>query len=87
MRLLAMLTLQGKNPNWPSTSRKLQTQVFTLSGGRGCANKLQMKPLRKVNLSILDLLVLIPLGKHVRSCIVYTWDHKSSASFWAGMKV
>ena len=26
-------------------------------------------------------------GKHVRSCIVYTWDHKSSLSFWAGMKV
>jgi hypothetical protein len=26
-------------------------------------------------------------GKHVRSCIVYTWDHKSSASFWQGMKV
>ncbi|KAI9888381.1 MAG: sla2 Src-like adaptor 2 [Vezdaea aestivalis] len=26
-------------------------------------------------------------GKHVRSCIVYTWDHKSSQSFWAGMKV
>jgi hypothetical protein len=23
----------------------------------------------------------------VRSCIVYTWDHKSSASFWQGMKV
>lgn len=27
------------------------------------------------------------LGKHVRSCIVYTWDHKSSNAFWAGMKV
>ena len=27
------------------------------------------------------------LGKHVRACIVYTWDHKSSQSFWAGMKV
>ncbi|KAJ5738330.1 hypothetical protein N7493_001485 [Penicillium malachiteum] len=27
------------------------------------------------------------IGKHVRSCIVYTWDHKSSAAFWAGMKV
>jgi hypothetical protein len=27
------------------------------------------------------------VGKHVRSCIVYTWDHKSSLSFWAGMKV
>ncbi|KAF3941388.1 Talin-A [Dactylella cylindrospora] len=27
------------------------------------------------------------IGKHVRSCIVYTWDHKSSQSFWAGMKV
>ena len=26
-------------------------------------------------------------GKHVRACIVYTWDHKSSQSFWAGMKV
>lgn len=23
----------------------------------------------------------------MRSCIVYTWDHKSSQSFWAGMKV
>ncbi|KAH1294638.1 hypothetical protein KXV37_004960 [Aspergillus fumigatus] len=28
-----------------------------------------------------------PKRKHVRSCIVYTWDHKSSAAFWAGMKV
>ena len=27
-----------------------------------------------------------PKRKHVRSCIVYTWDHKSSLSFWAGMK-
>jgi hypothetical protein len=26
-------------------------------------------------------------GKHVRACIVYTWDHKSSQSFWSGMKV
>lgn len=23
----------------------------------------------------------------MRACIVYTWDHKSSASFWQGMKV
>ncbi|TGZ85484.1 ANTH-domain-containing protein [Ascodesmis nigricans] len=28
-----------------------------------------------------------PKRKHVRSCIVYTWDHKSSTSFWTGMKV
>ncbi|KAK5651054.1 hypothetical protein OQA88_1053 [Cercophora sp. LCS_1] len=28
-----------------------------------------------------------PKRKHVRSCIVYTWDHKSSQSFWAGIKV
>lgn len=28
-----------------------------------------------------------PKRKHVRSCIVYTWDHRSSQSFWAGMKV
>ncbi|KPI43305.1 Endocytosis protein end4 [Cyphellophora attinorum] len=28
-----------------------------------------------------------PKRKHVRSCIVYTWDNKSSLSFWAGMKV
>ncbi|ETI26843.1 hypothetical protein G647_10289 [Cladophialophora carrionii CBS 160.54] len=28
-----------------------------------------------------------PKRKHVRSCIVYTWDHRSSLSFWAGMKV
>ncbi|KAI1276276.1 ANTH domain-containing protein [Xylaria sp. FL0933] len=28
-----------------------------------------------------------PKRKHVRACIVYTWDHKSSLSFWAGMKV
>ena len=27
-----------------------------------------------------------PKRKHVRSCIVYTWDHRSSLSFWAGMK-
>ncbi|TGJ81813.1 hypothetical protein E0Z10_g6934 [Xylaria hypoxylon] len=28
-----------------------------------------------------------PKRKHVRACIVYSWDHKSSQSFWAGMKV
>ncbi|KAM5431636.1 sla2 Src-like adaptor 2 [Microsporum canis] len=28
-----------------------------------------------------------PKRKHVRSCIVYTWDHKSSVPFWSGMKV
>ncbi|KAK4133414.1 ANTH-domain-containing protein [Trichocladium antarcticum] len=28
-----------------------------------------------------------PKRKHVRSCIVYTWDHKSSQSFWTGLKV
>lgn len=28
-----------------------------------------------------------PKRKHVRSCIVYTWDHKSSQAFWSGMKV
>jgi hypothetical protein len=28
-----------------------------------------------------------PKRKHVRSCIVYTWDHKSSQAFWAAMKV
>lgn len=28
-----------------------------------------------------------PKRKHVRSCIVYTWDHKSSGAFWTGMKV
>jgi len=28
-----------------------------------------------------------PKRKHVRACIVYTWDHKSSQSFWNGIKV
>ncbi|KAF2643345.1 ANTH domain-containing protein [Massarina eburnea CBS 473.64] len=28
-----------------------------------------------------------PKRKHVRAAIVYTWDHKTSASFWQGMKV
>jgi huntingtin-interacting protein 1-related protein len=28
-----------------------------------------------------------PKRKHVRSCIVYTWDHKSSLSFWTGLKM
>ena len=28
-----------------------------------------------------------PKRKHVRACIVYTWDHRSSQAFWAGMKV
>ncbi|KAI6780588.1 Endocytosis protein-like protein [Emericellopsis cladophorae] len=28
-----------------------------------------------------------PKRKHVRACIVYTWDHKSSQAFWAGVKV
>ena len=31
--------------------------------------------------------LIVTTGKHVRACIVYTWDHKSSASFWQGMKV
>ncbi|KAK9469970.1 ANTH domain-containing protein, partial [Dipodascopsis tothii] len=25
--------------------------------------------------------------KHVRSCIVYTWDHRSSAAFWTTLKL
>ncbi|KAH7175952.1 ANTH domain-containing protein [Dactylonectria macrodidyma] len=28
-----------------------------------------------------------PKRKHVRACIVYTWDHRSSTAFWAGIKV
>ncbi|KAL6409908.1 Endocytosis protein-like protein [Ilyonectria robusta] len=28
-----------------------------------------------------------PKRKHVRACIVYTWDHRSSNAFWAGIKV
>ena len=28
-----------------------------------------------------------PKRKHVRSCIVHTWDHKSSQSFWSALKV
>lgn len=28
-----------------------------------------------------------PKRKHVRACIVYTWDNKSSQLFWQGMKV
>ncbi|KAK9457832.1 ANTH domain-containing protein [Dipodascopsis uninucleata] len=28
-----------------------------------------------------------PKRKHVRSCIVYTWDHRSSAAFWASLKI
>ncbi|KAI0393368.1 ANTH domain-containing protein [Xylariaceae sp. FL0594] len=28
-----------------------------------------------------------PKRKHVRACIVYSWDHKSAQSFWAGIKV
>lgn len=28
-----------------------------------------------------------PKRKHVRACIVYTWDHRSSTGFWNGMKV
>ncbi|KAF2482052.1 SLA2 Src like adaptor 2 [Neohortaea acidophila] len=28
-----------------------------------------------------------PKRKHVRASIVYTWDHKGSASFWNGIKV
>ncbi len=29
----------------------------------------------------------LSLGKHVRAAIVFTWDHKSSRSFWANMRV
>ncbi|GAB7359590.1 hypothetical protein MBLNU230_g6775t1 [Neophaeotheca triangularis] len=28
-----------------------------------------------------------PKRKHVRACIVYTWDHKNTNSFWNGLKV
>lgn len=28
-----------------------------------------------------------PKRKHVRACIVYTWDHRTSQPFWAAMKV
>lgn len=28
-----------------------------------------------------------PKRKHVRNCIIYTWDFKSSQSFWAAIKV
>ncbi|KAL4400172.1 Sla2 Src-like adaptor 2 [Malassezia pachydermatis] len=28
-----------------------------------------------------------PKQKHVRKCIVYTWDHKSSQSLWTGLRV
>lgn len=28
-----------------------------------------------------------PKQKHVRKCIVYTWDYKSSASLWSGLRV
>ncbi|RPA81782.1 ANTH-domain-containing protein [Ascobolus immersus RN42] len=28
-----------------------------------------------------------PKRKHVRSCIVYSWDHKSSGAFWQALKV
>ncbi|KAK9448614.1 ANTH domain-containing protein [Limtongia smithiae] len=28
-----------------------------------------------------------PKRKHVRNCIVYTWDHKSSEAFWASLKI
>lgn len=28
-----------------------------------------------------------PKQKHVRKCIVYTWDYRSSASIWSGLRV
>lgn len=28
-----------------------------------------------------------PKRKHVRACIVYTWDHKSSKAFWNSIKI
>ncbi|BFZ58646.1 sla2 Src-like adaptor 2 [Savitreella phatthalungensis] len=28
-----------------------------------------------------------PKRKHVRACIVYTWDHQSSSAFWSALKV
>jgi hypothetical protein len=28
-----------------------------------------------------------PKRKHVRACIVYSWDHRSGKAFWNGMKV
>lgn len=28
-----------------------------------------------------------PKQKHVRKCIVYTWDYHSSASIWTGLRV
>ncbi|KAK9459953.1 ANTH domain-containing protein [Lipomyces oligophaga] len=28
-----------------------------------------------------------PKRKHVRSCVLYTWDHRSSEAFWASLKI
>ena len=28
-----------------------------------------------------------PKRKHVRACIVYTWDHKNSRAFWNAVKI
>lgn len=28
-----------------------------------------------------------PKRKHVRACIVYTWDHKNSRAFWSAVKI
>lgn len=49
-----------------------------------------MRPPRSVSPPIRTQIVAghsRPPGKHVRAAIVYTWDHKNSDSFWAGMKV
>ncbi|KAL8697126.1 MAG: hypothetical protein Q9224_002457, partial [Gallowayella concinna] len=89
-----------ESPNTPASkvesdgiSSTLQLQKLGMSKGYAGNNSRNVDMSRSEN----DLQVNIrkatsieetaPKRKHVRACIVYTWDHKSSQSFWAGMKV
>ena len=74
----------------------MKTDILTINrGNRSQTYVLIILPLLSIETidaaSVLpvrnELTTPAPVGKHVRSCIVYTWDHKSSAAFWAGMKV
>jgi len=84
----------GKNLSLRSTSVKLQVSVCAATDTDLSHHLLityyKTRPRRNVGrfyATIFKIISSLPPGKHVRSCIVYTWDHKSSQAFWAAMKV
>ncbi|OAL06147.1 ANTH-domain-containing protein [Phaeosphaeriaceae sp. SRC1lsM3a] len=73
--VLQPAVMVGKSRSSPSTSARQR------------ASKKSHQNVRSIQLSKTAIEAYQGAGKHVRACIVYTWDHKNSQSFWQGMKV